>query len=217
MQVLIQGITEFGYLFLNAFIINLGWNFGDFFLLDWWLRAVYTDRVSLLENRNHEMWKTGMWMKKFGIVDHWVKGPVLCAVLSAVLAGIGLLLKVMPSIQYKSAARKSMPAWTLKFMGQTEQGMKTMLSLIPDNISPESIRAAWETGLNLYRMRLPARENAKVACWHDEKEGHMKKAIEKLRGVYPRLTVRCFAGYGHGDIMNHPERLVRELACFMNQ
>ena len=26
---------EQGYLFLNAFIINLGWNFGDFFLLDW--------------------------------------------------------------------------------------------------------------------------------------------------------------------------------------
>lgn len=87
-----QGITGFWHLFLNAFIINLGWNFGDFFLLDWWLRAVYTDRVSLPENRNHEMWKTGMWMKKFGIMDHWVKGPVLCAVLSAVLAGIGLLL-----------------------------------------------------------------------------------------------------------------------------
>ena len=87
-----QGITGFWHLFLNAFIINLGWNFGDFFLLDWWLRAVYTDRVSLPENRNHEMWKTGMWMKKFGIMDHWVKGPVLCAVLSAVLAGIGLFL-----------------------------------------------------------------------------------------------------------------------------
>lgn len=47
-----QGITGFWHLFLNAFIINLGWNFGDFFLLDWWLRAVYTDRVSLPENRN---------------------------------------------------------------------------------------------------------------------------------------------------------------------
>ena len=88
-----QGITGFGYLFLNAFIINLGWNFGDFFLLDWWLRAVYTDRVCLPENRGHEMWRTGSWMKEFGIVDHWIKGPVLCAVLSAALAGIGLLLR----------------------------------------------------------------------------------------------------------------------------
>ena len=29
------------YIILDAFIINLAWNFGDFFLLDWWLRAVY--------------------------------------------------------------------------------------------------------------------------------------------------------------------------------
>ena len=45
------------------------------------------------ENRGHEMWKTGPWMKKFGIMDHWLKGPVLCAVFSAALAGIGLLLR----------------------------------------------------------------------------------------------------------------------------
>lgn len=88
-----QSITGFGNLFLNALIINLGWNFGDFFLLDWWLRAVYTDRVSLPENRDNEMWRTKMWMRKFGIMDHWVKGPILCALLSAALAGIGMLLR----------------------------------------------------------------------------------------------------------------------------
>lgn len=87
-----QGITGFANLFLNAFIINLGWNIGDFFLLDWWLRATYTERVSLPENRDNEMWKTGPWMKKFGIIDHWVKGPMVCAALSSILAGIGLLL-----------------------------------------------------------------------------------------------------------------------------
>ena len=53
---------------------------------------MYTDRVSLPENRGHEIWKTELWMKRFGIMDHWIKGPVLCAILSAVLAGIGLLL-----------------------------------------------------------------------------------------------------------------------------
>lgn len=87
-----QSITGFSNLFLNAFIINLGWNFGDFFFLDWWLRAVYKDRVSLPENRDNEMWKTSSWMRKFGIVDHWIKGPIVCAMLSTVLAGIGLLL-----------------------------------------------------------------------------------------------------------------------------
>ena len=41
-------------------VINLGWNFGDFFLLDWWLRAVYTDRVSLPQaNRWGLVWGFG--------------------------------------------------------------------------------------------------------------------------------------------------------------
>ncbi len=33
----------------------------------------------------------------------------------------GLLLKVMPKKQYATARDKSMPAWALKFMGQTEE------------------------------------------------------------------------------------------------
>ncbi|MCM1027670.1 MAG: hypothetical protein NC432_14660 [Roseburia sp.] len=45
----------------------------------------------------------------------------------------------------------------------------------------------------------------------------MKKAIEKLKTAYPRLTVRCFQGYGHGDIMNHPKQLADEMVRFMNQ
>lgn len=129
----------------------------------------------------------------------------------------GLLLSVMPGKQYKTVREKSMPAWALRFMGQTEQGMRTMLSRIPDHISPESIRATWEVGLNLYRTALPVDEEAEVACWYGEKEGHMKKAVKKLKSVYPRLTLRCFEGYGHGEIMNHPEQLTREMLRFLNQ
>ena len=39
----------------------------------------------------------------------------------------------------------------------------------------------------------------------------MKKAIEKLRMVYPKLTVRCFTDFGHGDILNHPTLLAEKL------
>ena len=76
-------------------------------------------------------------------------------------------------------------------MGQTEQGMQTMLSRILDHISLESVRATWEAGLYLYRTDFPVQLDAKVACWYGEKEGHMKKAIQKLRKVYPKLTVPC--------------------------
>ena len=128
-----------------------------------------------------------------------------------------LILKIMPQKQYRTAHEKTMPAWALRFMGQTEQGMNTMLSRIPDNISLESVRATWEVGLYLYRTPLPPQPDAAVACWYGEKEGHMKKAFQKLRAVYPRLTVRCFAGFGHGDILNHPELLVAELEGFLNR
>ena len=126
-----------------------------------------------------------------------------------------LILKVMPPKQYRTAHEKTMPAWALRFMGQTEQGMQTMLSRIPDHISLESVRATWAAGLYLYRTDFPVQPDAKVACWYGEKEGHMKKAIQRLRKAYPRLTVRCFSGFGHGDIINHPALLASELERFL--
>ena len=129
----------------------------------------------------------------------------------------GLLLKIMPQKQYRTAHEKSMPSWALRFMGQTAQGMNTMLGRIPDHISLESIRATWAVGLYLYRTPLPVQPEARVACWYGEKEGHMKKAIRKLREGYPKLTVRCFTGFGHGDILNHPALLVAELERFCEE
>ena len=127
----------------------------------------------------------------------------------------GLILKIMPPKQYQTASQKTMPTWALRLMGQTEQGMQTMLSRIPDYISLESVCATWEAGLYLYRTDFPVQPDAKVACWYGEKEGHMKKAIQKLRKAYPKLVIRCFPGFGHGDIINHPELLVEEMIRFM--
>ena len=129
----------------------------------------------------------------------------------------GLILRTMPRKQYRTATEKSMPAWALRFMGQTPEGMERMLRRIPDNISLESVRATWKVGLYLYRTQLPPRPEARVACWYGEKEGHMKKAIARLREMYPRLTVRCFPGFGHGDILNHPRLLADECRRFLEE
>lgn len=93
----------------------------------------------------------------------------------------GLILRIMPAKQYRTAREKTMPSWALRVMGQTEQGMNTMFSRIPDNISLESLRATWEVGLYLYRIVLPKQPKSRVACWYGEKEGHMKKAITRLK------------------------------------
>ena len=123
----------------------------------------------------------------------------------------GLILEIMPPKQYETARKKTMPAWALRFMGQTAEDMQTMLRRIPDNISLESVRATWAAGLYLYRTQFPVQKDANVACWYGEKEGHMKKAIAKLRQAYPKLTVRAFPGFGHGEIINHPKLLAEEL------
>lgn len=73
--------------------------------------------------------------------------------------------------QYRTAHEKYMPAWALRFMGQTEQGMQTMLRRIPDHISLESVRATWEAGLYLYRTDFSVQPDAKVTCWYGEKKG----------------------------------------------
>ena len=39
----------------------------------------------------------------------------------------------------------------------------------------------------------------------------VQQAIQKLQKVYPKLTVRCFSDFGHGDIINHPELFVEEM------
>ena len=40
-------------------------------------------------------------------------------------------------------------------------------------------------------------------------------AIQRLRTAYPGLMVRCFPGFGHGDIINHPALLASELERFL--
>jgi len=87
------GINGFWNLFWTAYIENLFWNFGDFFFLDWWLRAKYTDRIMVPGTEDNELWKTGPWMKKFGIFDHWVRWPIICIVVSLIIAGIGMLIR----------------------------------------------------------------------------------------------------------------------------
>ena len=101
-----------------------------------------------------------------------------------------LILKVMPQKQYRTAHEKYMPAWALRFMGQTEQGMQTMLRRIPDHISLESVRATWEAGLYLYRTDFSVQPDAKVTCWYGEKEGHPAAAdgiSEPDRPLFPRF------------------------------
>ena len=60
-----------------------------------------------------------------------------------------LILKIVSQKQYQTARTKTMSLWALRFMGQTEAGMQTMLSRIPNHVSLESAYATWKVGLYL--------------------------------------------------------------------
>ncbi len=56
----------------------------------------------------------------------------------------------------------------------------------------------------------------RAACWYGSKEAKMKKSIQMLARIFPGMEVKAFEGYGHGDILQHPEQLRDELLRFVN-
>lgn len=43
----------------------------------------------------------------------------------------------------------------------------------------------------------------------------MKKAMQKLKRAYPNAQDHLFVGYGHGDIIGHPDVMARDIIAFM--
>ena len=56
---------------------------------------------------------------------------------------------------------------------------------------------------------------AKVAIWYGSNEPNMKKAMQKLKCAYPNAQDHPFVGYGHGDIIGHPDVMARDIIAFM--
>ena len=43
----------------------------------------------------------------------------------------------------------------------------------------------------------------------------MKKAIRKLKRAFPNAEDHPFAGFGHGEIMSHPDLMMADIVRFM--
>jgi hypothetical protein len=50
---------------------------------------------------------------------------------------------------------------------------------------------------------------------HGAKEPNMKKAVQKLKAVYPNAEEHPFKGLGHGEIIAHPKYMAKEIIKFM--
>lgn len=56
---------------------------------------------------------------------------------------------------------------------------------------------------------------AKVSIRYGSNEPNMKKAMQKLKRAYPNAQDHPFVGYGHGDIIGHPDVMARDIIAFM--
>ena len=133
----------------------------------------------------------------------------------------GFVTKVIPHNQYRLYSKiqdqKKLP-WLLKLYTRSDdESLLGQFSATAKNITRETLQNCAKEALQLYRDidAYAPDPNAKVAVWHGAKEPNMKKAVQKLRRAFPALEVRPFEGFGHGEIIAHPERMVEEIRRFI--
>lgn len=135
----------------------------------------------------------------------------------------GFVTKGIPHNQYRLYSRirdrKKLP-WLLKLYTRSDdESLLAQFSATPENISLQTLQNCAKEGLRLYRDidAYAPDPNAKVAVWYGAKEPNMKKAVQKLRRAFPALELRSFEGFGHGEIIAHPELMSAEIRRFIQK
>ena len=131
------------------------------------------------------------------------------------------LIKIMPKRSAKiinslKGKNPKAPFYLKKVLARDENSMKKIFEKMSLCATEDSIRVTWEWGLKMYSIlkSWPPQTKTRVSVWYGEKEHNMKKARKELHRLYPDMQENCFAGFGHGEIIDHPNRLVNELNKF---
>lgn len=107
----------------------------------------------------------------------------------------------------------------IKMMGMEEFTPEMLSEMIYTGASVKTLENATIAGATFYSKkinRIAPQLNIKATCWYGAKERNMKKAVLRLKKVFPTLEVKAFEGYGHGEILRHPEQLKDEIDGFLN-
>ena len=135
----------------------------------------------------------------------------------------GLFAATVPKQQYKLVQSvqsvDKLPLMLRLYTRGDDEKLKAQLRYVAKNISLETLQNCTKEALVLYDKvdAFAPDPEAKVAVWHGAKEPNMKKALAKLRRAFPNAEDHPFAGYGHGEIMSHPEVAVPEIDRFLEQ
>jgi pimeloyl-ACP methyl ester carboxylesterase len=106
----------------------------------------------------------------------------------------------------------------LKLYTRTDdEKLLRQFAAVPPNISLETLKNCAREALRLYEEidRCEPDPAAKVGIWYGAKEPNMKKAGQKLKRAFPGAELRPFPGFGHGEIIAHPERMAAEIRRFL--
>lgn len=136
------------------------------------------------------------------------------------------IMNIIPKNQYRYLKKMSkaksggkIPLIMKLFTRTSDENMLEMFAKMPDNISLDTLSNCTSEAKKLYKEMeiFDVNEKAKVSVWYGQKEPNMKKAIEKIRKIYPNMVDHPFEGMGHGEIIAYPERMAAEIKKFIER
>ncbi len=134
----------------------------------------------------------------------------------------GVMKTIIPRNQhrllYSIQTRKKLPLLLKLYTRTDDEKLLAQFKNVPLYISLDTLKNAMDEALRLYETidGFHPDPSARVAVWYGAKEPNMKKALQKLKRTWPNLMDHPFPGFGHGEIMAHPELMVQEIRSFID-
>ncbi len=135
----------------------------------------------------------------------------------------GLMASIIPRNQhrllYSIQTRRKLPFLLKLYTRTDDEKLLAQFRNVPPNISLATLKNAMKEALRLYKTidGFPPDPSARVAVWYGAKEPNMRTALQKLKRAWPSLEGHPFIGFGHGEIMAHPDLMAQEISSFLDK
>ena len=106
--------------------------------------------------------------------------------------------------------------WFLKLGGITPEMLDTLLY---PGISRTTLKNAFYDGASLFTWvsQMEPYWGSRLACWYGSREKPAAKGARKIRRAFPNGEDTLFSGFGHGEILLHPEQFCKAFERFVDR
>ena len=104
----------------------------------------------------------------------------------------------------------------LKLGGITPEMLQTFLY---PGISRTTLKNAFYDAASMFNQidKMEPYNAIRVACWYGSKEKLAARGAKKIRKTFPNGKDTQFEGFGHGEILLHPEQFFKEMQRFLDE